>query len=624
MIVKHIKKLRLKGVLCSLFLAICLIYAFYLGINITRYTNVFKYSPSLLNMPSYDTQWPGYVQKKTILPFFKEKWRQTSLHEIFNKHAPRTSTSCVNVCDKNKEKECTLTSLVAWQNAILFPDFKFAPLLSDFEFIYPFEVDYLSQPPMIERNQLPSLIMSMVYIEGTDSGDVFCAIGDTLRGRVDLVDDYGIQRKMGGDDVRVWMVDMQTKKYRAAGHVTDLRNGSYQISVRCLWPGKSQVNVAVAYPREHIRVAIIHTHLGVTWFNAAKFQKGDAEEVTICSPTPNIPGRPCLCNFTSTNELSFYCGRPLDSRLECEDWIESFPLVVPEPRGVTTAEAQLAREMSSAIADHTIQCNITIVANGTGKLPPLKPCSETSPIRTWETDQQPTGFWSNSYNWQSLICEQPRMTLKWAVDCLHNSNVWIFGDSNGYRLMQAVLRITANLVGNLSWPKQYIRWDNINGIKFIFTPSEYPVFLHRQWRQRLRYGGVAKQIDKIPSSGTHFIVIHYFLHLSASHLSVAFLRWKAAHDAIQRLVARNPNVIVGIQGPHVSSIESRKSHAAFGDNLGMFLREMIQYIFADLKHKVIFLDSWEMTEALENSYFHPSDIVFQQLLRTLLAFRCHK
>lgn len=245
-------------------------------------------------------------------------------------------------------------------------------------------------------------------------------------------------------------------------------------------------------------------------------------------------------------------------------------------------------------------------------------------MRTWETDHQPTGFWSTGNNWQSLICERPKMTPKWTVDCLHNSHVWIFGDSNGHRMMEAVLSITGHLLPNLSWPQQYIRRDNFNGITFIFTPTEYPVFLHQQWHQRLPYGGVAKQIDKIPSRGTHFLVIHYFLHLSASHLSVAFLRWKAAHDAIQRLVARNPDVVVGIRGPHVSSVESRKSHAGFGDNLGMFLLEMIQYIFADLKHRAIFLDGWEMTVALENSEFQPSNIVPQQLLRTLLAFKCNK
>lgn len=208
------------------------------------------------------------------------------------------------------------------------------------------------------------------------------------------------------------------------------------------------------------------------------------------------------------------------------------------------------------------------------------------------------------------------------MSCLRNSSVWVFGDSNGLRFSESISSLTKVEYTPVSWPYQFKKRDKLNGITFTFTPPEYPIYLGQVWRPRLPYGGVAKQIDEIPSNGTHFLVIHYFYHIVPSHLSIAYLRLKAVRDAIQRLINRNPNVVVGIRGPHVSSVEFDYNHAVGGDNLGVYFLEMIQHIFADLKHKVIFLDGWQMTVALENDWIHPNNIVPYQLARTLLAFKC--
>jgi hypothetical protein len=211
----------------------------------------------------------------------------------------------------------------------------------------------------------------------------------------------------------------------------------------------------------------------------------------------------------------------------------------------------------------------------------------------------------------------------WTSSCLSNTHVWIFGDSNGVRLFDVVSNlINAATVVPGYWPFQFIKADNKYNTTVTFSPVEYPKFMGHWWRERLLYGGVAKQIDNITSKGSLILVIHYYLHISYSHLNVVFMRLKAAKEAIQRLMDRNPDVIVGIRGPHVTSIEYNFNHAIGGDNLGIYLNEMTRYVFKDLKHKVVFLDGWGMTIALENEFIHPVDAVPFEMMRTLLAFKC--
>lgn len=214
------------------------------------------------------------------------------------------------------------------------------------------------------------------------------------------------------------------------------------------------------------------------------------------------------------------------------------------------------------------------------------------------------------------------MTAEWAVSCLRNSSVWVFGDSNGYRFIAALVALTKAEKTPANWHNQFIKRDKLNGITFTFTALEYPLYLGYSWASRLFYGGVAKQIDNIPSNGTHFLVIHYYYHIVPSHLNIAYFRLTALRDAIQRLINRNPDVVVGIRGPHVSSIEYDFNHTVGGDNLGAYFLEMLQHVFADLKNKVIFLDGWEMTLAMENPWLHPDNAIPNELVRTLLAFSC--
>jgi hypothetical protein len=257
-----------------------------------------------------------------------------------------------------------------------------------------------------------------------------------------------------------------------------------------------------------------------------------------------------------------------------------------------------------------------------GSLPKLKSCSEINPRVTWMTNQ-PNGYWSPDNNWVSLLCERPNMTSQWVTSCLTNTSVWSFGDSNGVRLYNIIsAKIFPNDSSHSEWPSRLVKSDNSNRITLTFTPPEYPLYMGSKWKPRIRYGGVAKQIDSIPSTGKHIVTIHYYLHTAYYHLSVVVTRLTALHDAIQRLLKRNPNILVGIRGPHVFYVDPNLNHAIGGDNLGIYLLKMIQDIFDDLKDKVVFLDGWDMTLSSENHKYHPNDNIPAEMIKTLLAFKC--
>ena len=68
---------------------------------------------------------------------------------------------------------------------------------------------------------------------------ITCNVGDVIKLRVDLFNRYGKARSEGHDSIIAWMVEDGGGKRRAGANVTDLRNGSYEVLFKCLWPGSS-------------------------------------------------------------------------------------------------------------------------------------------------------------------------------------------------------------------------------------------------------------------------------------------------------------------------------------------------------------------------------------------------
>ncbi|KAH9515780.1 hypothetical protein Btru_011990 [Bulinus truncatus] len=568
----------------------------------------------------------GWRPEVWFIPYLQTKpgdWHMVSLAEITEGFSDLTSDSCNQSCQLS---HCSAVTPAQWDKVLAEASYPKVPLLSKGQYIYEFEKDYLSYPPLEDMKQLPDVKLSNVTMFGVDNDTVRCQVGDTVTGRVDLVNGYGQPRAKGGDEVRVWLVDSGTKQYRSAGQVTDFNNGSYLITAWCLWPGVTTINVAVVYPREYIRTVIHQTHLSITRFTYGKFAYNGTEETTVCWSLPNVPGRPCVCNLTHITGQSLYCGRPLNKKLTCGHWVATAVGPLQPPFNVTNSEKDLVKKVTTrSVLEFSIPHNVKLITESKGQLPALKPCSKTGTEVTWDLTSKPAGFWTPVLMWSSLQCSRPPMSTDWAAACLKDTTVHFFGDSNAIRLFNSLAAATG--CGGLSnglWPLAGSCRNTGANINMSFTPHEHPLYQHAYWTDRLGYKGVAEYINAVPSVGNFLIIVHYFLHAMLSHLSVVHSRLQTLKTSIRNLSLRNPDVLFAIRGPHVSSFEWDHNHAIGGDNLGKFYVQIIQEIFRDLRDKIVYLDGWGMSLALENADYHPTDRIPQEMIQTLLSFRCNE
>ena len=169
------------------------------------------------------------------------------------------------------------------------------------------------------------------------------------------------------------------------------------------------------------------------------------------------------------------------------------------------------------------------------------------------------------------------------------------------------------------WPKKSETTNKQWNVTLQSLAHDYLLFLGQQWESLLRSGSVENIIDGIPSTGRQLVIPHYYLHLTFFHLSVARSRLETA----ARAIARNPEARVAFRGPYVISFDNHINHAVGGEALGKQYQDLISTAFANLKDRVIFLDGWEMTTALENVEFHPpDDKVPHEMVLMFLSFSC--
>ncbi|KAK6982030.1 NXPE family member 4-like isoform X1, partial [Biomphalaria glabrata] len=551
--------------------------------------------------------------------------RKVTIHDIMNLFHAKTLDTCSNQCETGRESLCSAVNASDWYTLLKLGNFQVIPYLRKGQYMYEFEKEYMRDPPLKDMRQLPDLKSSKIVISGSDDGKVTCEVPCMLTGRVDLVNGYGQPRRVGGDEVRVWLVDKKTREFRSAGRVTDLNNGSYQISVWCLWPGISKMHVAVPYPREYIRTVIHQTHLSASRFVLGKFLKNGIEEVTLCWSLPNVPGRPCLCNLTEIVGQSFYCGLPLDKRLSCDDWNATSSTPLLQPINVTDAEGRLILTRPTYdITKFTIPNNLQIVVHKNDNLHYLKSCSETGFNVTWDLST-PAGFWKPNKRWSSLHCSRPEMTKEFVESCLSDTTVWFFGDSNSVRLFNDLTALThCNGLTNSLWPLAGSCSNRKANMTLRFNPHEMPLYQHFHWTPRLGYKSVADYIRATPSVGKYIFIVHYYLHVTPSHLSVLHSRLRHLRDAIAEVASRNPDVLFAFRGPHVVSYDYNYNHAVGGDSLVKFYVQLLLETFRGLRDKVLYLDGWGMSLAIENSLNHPSDSIPEEMIKTVLSFRCNR
>ena len=162
----------------------------------------------------------------------------------------------------------------------------------------------------------------------------------------------------------------------------------------------------------------------------------------------------------------------------------------------------------------------------------------------------------------------------------------------------------------------------MNGFHLTFDPHEYHVYLsHTPWPV-YKEGGVAHHLARIPPTGRHVVIVHYYLHIASAHLGVFRDRIVKFREAVLDTLSRNPNVVFAIRGPHVISTEWHSHHSQGGDTQAVWMSRLMRDLLKDIQNKVILLDGWDMSIVIENQSIHPLEQVPNAMIRFLLAFVC--
>ena len=436
----------------------------------------------------------------------------------------------------------------------------------------------------------------------------------------------------GGDMFLLW-AEQADGDGRVAGHVTDNMDGSYTGLLKLYWTGKTIIKAKLGNTLENycIRKKAV-TKYGNAVFSMkhpfgikGMFVKLNASENTLCGTEPVIYGYKHLCNFTKLNDgQSWFCGKPRSKTIACADirYFGQFKQWANEDQVIHTDPKDFVN-----ISGHgTVREYVTFLSKKPAMINPRLPCHTAPKARSW-SKSFPRGFYQNNV-WQMLNC---RHTISFNVNqyrtCLYNKTVALFGDSTIRQIMDVLLSdilLNKNIdLKNFNGTKKTfappIQFKNF-GISVSYKKHEMPIHGSRFYANGIH--SVATEIGKLvhsPVPGKDLVVvITYGSHMLASPLGRYRERWKSVASAVEMLLKFKPEANVFIKGPHVYYHDER----GFDLRVSEIQKDIIFEEFKTLKNKVVYLDLWSLSVALNSEELHVKENILSLLFQQLMSYIC--
>ncbi|CAG5114990.1 unnamed protein product, partial [Candidula unifasciata] len=254
------------------------------------------------------------------------------------------------------------------------------------------------------------------------------------------------------------------------------------------------------------------------------------------------------------------------------------------------------------------------------RLTSSKNCSTISPRETWE-QPEPTGYMYKGL-WHSHLCRRPERVTD---ECLRNIHIIFLGDSNGRELYNDV-RSRSSCKDLLTAAKK--KWhknlkcahDQLN-FTLEWVPHSLPFCTDAAIWSDIGWNAASnKVIDRIPSTGRYLIYINHYLHATGSHISAYIAVMNAIKDSIKRLLMRNPDVFIAIQGPLTICPFGNRPFFLYGDMLRQFFAGVQYQLFEDLRDHVYYMQTLDITIVTQNDNSHPKHN--WQISNQLTGFIC--
>ncbi|KAK0048517.1 NXPE family member 3 [Biomphalaria pfeifferi] len=552
-----------------------------------------------------NTVWPSLIDTKITLEEIQMKLKRSKINAI------RENAQCASVYSDLRRAWRSLSNLSVDTRQEDFGSIDLASRCGAFHDdalmrpspwpLSPLEQDYLSFPQVNDIQDIASGNYSKIELITPLGINHTIKMGSEVKFKIILVNARGEIRTLGGDQLNVRLVSLDINASIAAD-VIDNGDGTYT-AVSCVpWSGDVEVIAEIAHHRETFRLELYRQRVfkSTFWF-VGNFVNGKVGEATPCLPFPHLPAHSSyeLCNLTEVNGAPWYCGKPVKTRfLNCSHFVSTKRMNDFSYLPLSETEAQLSK-IAGSVIDSDLVLNVLPdeTSNNTViTLPKLK-CNERNLSLTFEYNNWFGFYYLNEWRPLTYIINTLIFYLKY-------QQVIYLGDSNAraqYDQLTKIVRCQEKMYrNNAVWHAPLLCEDELNNISISYLPHTFPfIGTHGQELSKKHVFSETKVLDSIPKEGKFIIYFHHFMHLNAFHLSVLEYRLILIREAAKRLLDRNPHVIILYQSAHYAFQEHKFTRS------GKFFVELQRRILRGLGERVMFVNTWPMTIAVNNYINHP-------------------
>ncbi|XP_069120393.1 NXPE family member 3-like [Argopecten irradians] len=449
-------------------------------------------------------------------------------------------------------------------------------------------------------------------------------VGDKLKVKIRLYYTDGKPVETGGDYLRIWLKEPSLKA-NVNGQVIDHRNGTYTGQVLLPWKGHPQVIVSIANTRHHIALIMKYINqYGLLQMMASKFidPSGKHTEETQCSPKHDAIIVGChledRCNLTDHNYgLPWFCCKPKSPFVNCDD--------IQTVKSNQSSKINDLTKWISTTQKHMRISDFRIwvaedLKNHTHLPAPAHFCPEHRPEVTWNYTT-PVGYYHNNV-WVNRMCKNENNS----ISCLKNKRFVFFGDSNNrgiYHLlctMSNSTTFTAHYTKDKPWHKLLMARNSKLNIDLMWAPHNPPFYVGpHQPLDTMQ--SVGHRLDSTPHDKPIVVILHLFYHLTRTTLSVFRAFVKDARAGVDRLLARAPDSVVIIKGPHSMTFKGVLEPI---DYLRRRYEEIWYQEFAGIHDKVFYINAWDRTTGDGNVNVHPTAKIKTDVANDVLSCVCRR
>ncbi|XP_067676425.1 NXPE family member 3-like [Haliotis asinina] len=448
-------------------------------------------------------------------------------------------------------------------------------------------------------------------------------VGDLIQIQIDLYDSQGKRKKTGGDFLRVWMEDSKNSN-SVSGQVFDHNNGSYTAVVKAVWVGQGTIRAFIATRREEIlyRYKIFEKYASL-WITYFVFRKDKLEETNGCSirvPADEKSGN--WCNFTMENNgFPWYCLKPKNKQLTCSMWTISFSGVAIAYK-LNTSEDTVARWSSKDPKPDILQSPLNVFIASEDKTSTEAfsqvACNKLPPKLTWQR-KSPNGYFLHG-KWHSLLCTDklPR-TINAYRQCLKGRTLWLPGDSTSTQFktsLHSFLKFKSHSRGH----EPVIDTDSGYNFSISFHAHEFPFYHGHSRCSRSTNQAEDIILDHLPNTTKDIVVLYLYIHFSFVHPDVFRQHVRRLVPSAKNLLARAPNVTLAVRGPHAFF----RSERGLLSYWGLLYADIWHEEFASLQDRIVYLDFWDFSMALELDNVHPPLNTVDKMVHHMMSLLCHR